>query len=136
MKKRGSIGIIISIIIILILMVIAAFLFFLLKSDKRVTCDTVECFEENFNKCKPAIWNTPSFSEVPLSYFEILGEEDGFCKLKQVMSVPEKGELEQVCKIDNSLELEEAMLYNPDMASQCEGSLFDYLESIRGSLSD
>ena len=130
MKKRGA-WVIISIVIILVLIVVAVSLFFLLKSDKRVTCETIECFEENFNKCNLAIWDN-SYSQDMTSYFEILGKENGLCKLKQVMSTPQTGELEQICKVDNSLGLEYVM---SSTNADCEGSLYDYTKTNRDALS-
>lgn len=128
--------------IVLILIVIAVLLFFLLKSDKKVTCETIECFEENFNKCSPAIWDN-SYSEEMVSYFEILGKEDGFCKLKQVISTPQTGELEQTCKLDNSLGLDTIMepIYDENGYPidrgivECEGSLYDFTQQGRDIIS-
>ena len=83
MRKRGS-GVIIVIIIIFILIVIAVSLSLFLKLDKRVVCETPECFEENFNKCHPVIWDTSLSAEMKSS-FEILGKEGNFCKFEQIM---------------------------------------------------
>ena len=118
-------------IIILILIVVGVSLFFLLKADKRVTCETPECFEENFNKCKPAIWNSANVSGYGYSTFEVLGKENGLCNLRYIVSIPQTGELEQTCKVDNSLGLENAMT-DPNL--ECKGSLYDYTQKIKNSV--
>ena len=69
-----------------------------------------------------------------VSYFEILGKEDGLCKFKQVTSTPQTGELEQTCKVDNSLGLERIM-GGTYKEGECVGSLADSLKAGRNMVS-
>jgi hypothetical protein len=112
----------------------------LVKSD----CGGYKCFNEKFKACEVSNVNMDMFF---ISYnYEILGMEDGLCKMKSYYDVHPQEEWvgkEMICGLDNSKDFEIASeevlqdVLDIGVSEVCEGELLDlYIDLVPGESCD
>lgn len=98
----------------------------LLKDIEIITpCDGMDCFNDKFAQCKPAIV-TSKLTDTIIYYYEIIGSKDNLCEVKSKFIAnpnPDWVEKEMICQYDNSKDFETAI---QDM-SNCQGPLYDLM---------
>jgi hypothetical protein len=98
------------------------------------TCDTLECFEENFAECIPSAFTLRLTSTISY-YNEILGPKDELCEVKSRATANPTAEWinkEMLCLYDNSQDYETAAR---DI-SKCEGELYDLMSGKEPSTTE
>tara|TARA_Y100000310_G_scaffold322705_1_gene382049 strand:+ start:555 stop:1427 length:873 start_codon:yes stop_codon:yes gene_type:complete len=98
------------------------------------TCDTFECFEENFAECIPSAFTLRLTSTISY-YNEILGSKDDLCEIKSRATANPSSEWinkEMVCLYDNSQDYETAA----EDISKCEGELYDLMSGKEPSTTE
>ena len=81
------------------------------------------CFEVNFKDCTPTKVTVP-LSDTVLQYYEIVGVQDNYCRVKSKFTAHtnlEWVDKEMICDYDNSLSFGDAV----EDGSRCSGPLVD-----------
>lgn len=109
---------------IIFIAVVGVSLFLLVRhsSDESPIIKDMEDFKENFKNCEPANVVMAPFYSVSI-YHEILGPEEGLCKMKIKYDKhpdPNFEGKEMICKMDFSLDFDSAYQFD-----DCEGELWD-----------